>query len=432
MTAERDGAPLRVERALRLMPRLESLAPLRALLLSAAASDQRRAWCSSARYLTLGKRSVEPRQLRGLLDGLLRRTALHLAEQYATATAALDHYGRGDSGAAVAVLLSAGAREERTGRLAAARAWYAAALDLAEGLTERRPEIAALLAFGAVEGRSGRFADSARACQRGLVLAEAEGDHCDAIGACRALGDVAHAHGNFAGARAWYARGLQHAGAGEHGALAGSLHLRLAALALDEGDTDAAAKALRRARGSPCQDRDVVVRARLLCMQGTLHEALGDRSAASDYREALLWALRAAETPEVELSIRLQIARHHLNAGRILEAEAEMRRAEERALRGELAPWLVRVYVLMGQASGTARDENGFVFFEQAIETCRALECTPLLEVEAYRAYGAFCETLGDAEAARGYHERVRELLSSLDAGLDPSRLAACALFATA
>ena len=117
--------PLRVEQALRLVPHVESLAPLRALLLSASRPDEDRIWSSSAAYLTLGKRGVVPSELRSRLSDVLQGIRDHLAKQYEAAITALDGVRKGEAAGAVAALLEAGAREERGGRLAAARAWYA-------------------------------------------------------------------------------------------------------------------------------------------------------------------------------------------------------------------------------------------------------------------------------------------------------------------
>src|ERR1043166_4218204 len=53
--------PVRVERALGLLPDLEVLNPLRGLLVSISRPDERTMWSSSGPYLTLGKRSEERR-----------------------------------------------------------------------------------------------------------------------------------------------------------------------------------------------------------------------------------------------------------------------------------------------------------------------------------------------------------------------------------
>ena len=56
-------------------------------------------------------------------------------------------------------------------------------------------------------------------------------------------------------------------------------------------------------------------------------------------------------------------------------------------------------------------DENGFVFFEQAIELCRSGEPALRLEADVYREYARFRMTMGDDAEARAYLERARELL---------------------
>ncbi len=421
---EADKAPpLRVEQALRLVPRSELLAPLRALLVSASRPDERRAWSSSAPYLTFAKRGVELPVLRIRLDMLLRNATRHMSEQYEAALTVLDRFGRGEPGASVTALLDAGRREERIGRPAAARAWYAVALELAESLPDRRPEVGALLLVAAIDRQSGAFADAARRYQRSLALAEAEPEDASALRACIALGAIALMLGNFGGARAWYTRGLRRAQGTELPAMTGRVLLQLAELALLEGRIEEAPDLFGRARTCFRPEQDAADLARLLRTQGLLHEKLGDRSAAADYREALMWALKVTDAPELELSIRLHLARLHFRGDRALEAEEEMRRAEQHALAEGLSAWLVRVYVLMGDARARARDEQGFVFFEQAIELCHSIECASLLEAGAYRAYGDFREALGDQDAARAYFERGSEILKSLGAGVDPAAL---------
>ena len=71
-------APVRVEKALGLMPELEALDPLRALLVSIARPDERALWSSSGPYLTLGKRGVQPDELRRRMPEAFHRITEHL------------------------------------------------------------------------------------------------------------------------------------------------------------------------------------------------------------------------------------------------------------------------------------------------------------------------------------------------------------------
>ncbi|HEX5137829.1 MAG TPA: hypothetical protein VFY93_12705 [Planctomycetota bacterium] len=408
-----------MEQALRLVPALESLAPLRAFMVSVSRPDQQ-GWSSSAAYMTMGKRGVEPSALRSRLDVLLEQVSRQLAEQYEAAISVIDQCQRGRMSQAVAVLLEAGARERRAGRLSAAQAWYSVALSIAEGLPDRRPEIATLLSLGALDRHDGAFPGAARKYQRCLALAEAEGDDSGALDAVTGLGEIAAVLGNTAGARAWCTRGLRQAQAGDHRVMMGRMFRQFAILALREGDLREARIALLRARSCFHLDEDAADLARVLQTHGALHEAMPDRNAAAaDYREALMWTLLDQSTPDLELSIRLSLARLHIRAEHFLDAEGEMRRAEERAIEEGIPFWLVRIYVQMGVARGKAHDPDGFVFFEQALELCRSLERTSLLEAEAYRAYGEFHEALGDAETAAACFERAARILEPLGATLE-------------
>src|SRR5439155_891693 len=91
--------PVRVERALGLLPDLEVLNPLRGLLVSISRPDERTMWSSSGPYLTLGKRGVQPEELRRHLPPLLHRIAGHMRALYDAYAEALECQQRGDGGA---------------------------------------------------------------------------------------------------------------------------------------------------------------------------------------------------------------------------------------------------------------------------------------------------------------------------------------------
>ena len=50
--------PVRVEKALALLPEIEALGPLRALLVSISRPDERALWSSSGPYLKIGRAHV--------------------------------------------------------------------------------------------------------------------------------------------------------------------------------------------------------------------------------------------------------------------------------------------------------------------------------------------------------------------------------------
>jgi len=418
--------PVRVERALGLLPDLEVLAPLRALLVSISRPDERTMWSSSGPYLTLGKRGVQPDELRRRLPPLFHRIAGHVAALYNAYAEALECQQRSDGAGAAAALVKAGHSEEKVGRLAQARTWYEDALAVAEGLQDRRPELEALRSLGEVCLALGRYPEAARHFQRSLALSETEFDQASAIVACEGLGDAALAQGEWAGAEAWYGRGLRLAEAARDDRGMGRLQRSLAALARKQGDLTTADAHLRRARDLVESAGAADEMAQVLNAQGQLDAQLGRHAAASaTYREALAWAQRAPRDTGLEVSIRLNLAELQLETGRFLEAEGELRRAEQAAIAANLIRRLVQIYTLMGKLRGQQLDDTGFVFFEQAIELSRALERSPAIEARVYLEYGLFKNQLGQHEEARAYLERAREIFELLGEAPDLERVEA-------
>jgi len=407
--------PVRVEKALGLLPELEALAPLRALLVSVSRPDERSLWSSSGPYLTLGKWGIQPDELRQRMPVAFHRITEHLQALYKAYVEALECQQRGDGSGAVKALVKAGRLEENVGRLIQAREWYEVALRVAEALQDRRPEVESLGLLGHLCGVLARYPEGARYFQRALALAEAEFDQPGAIAACEGLGDAALAQGEFAGANAWYARGSRLAEASGDSLRMGRLERRRGVLARRQGDLARAGEHLRRAREAleavgAADDIALVLNA-----QGQLEAQQGRHgAAAAAYREALAWAQRAPRDAGIEIAIRLHLAELHLEAERFLEAEEEMRRAEQLAIAGNVTRRLVQIYALMGQLRGRQHDETGFVFFEQAIELCRIFERSPAVGAQVYVEYGLFSRRLGQREEARVYLERAREIFESL------------------
>src|SRR2546430_3548463 len=96
----------------------------------------------------------------------------------------------------------------------------------------------------------------------------------------------------------------------------------------------------------------------LLNTQGQLEAQLGRPQAASGaYREALAWLQRAPRDAGLEVTVRLNLAELHLEAGRFLDGEEEMRRAEQVAIAGNLTGRLAQIYTLIFfQAEDGIRD----------------------------------------------------------------------------
>ena len=404
---------LRVEQALRLLPEVDVLAPLRAFLISTSRTRQDEPWQAEP-YSTIGKRRLQASDLRGVVPRAIDRVSEHLTALYEAAVDALQSEQRGDLASSALALIRAGALEERVGRYAQAHQWYSHALGIAEELRDRRPEIAALRQLARLEMTRGHLDESGRAFQRSHALAEAEMDAAGAAEACLGLGEVAVVLGQWQGAEAWLTRGLKHAA--EQPLLRARLTLSWGEVARRRGEFVAAAERMQRARRTFEEIGDPEGAIRAIHAQGTLaasRESWAD--ALSLYREALQRAREAHDDPSLEMAIRLSLCRLQVETTQLPQAEDEIRRAEELAIANNLSRLLAHLYVIMGRLRGTQGDENGFVFFEKALELCGGLEPSPRLEAEVYLEYARFRLLLEDRDSARAYLERAREIFDLLD-----------------
>ncbi|MFI5235900.1 MAG: hypothetical protein ACHQXA_09330, partial [Gemmatimonadales bacterium] len=183
---------------------------------------------------------------------------------------------------------------------------------------------------------------------------------------------------------------------------------------------------LRRARERFEPLGNAMEMASTLDAQGRVESDVGRHAAAiATYRESLAWARRSQANGALESAIRLHLAELLLSMGRTLDAEEEMRRAEQLAIAHHASGRLVRIYVLMGILRGREGDEAGFVFFEQALALCRTFERPPALEAEVYRQYGQFKHRLGQGQEAVAFLERAQELFEVAGGGASLERVRA-------
>jgi tetratricopeptide (TPR) repeat protein len=403
--------PLRVEQALRLLPDVDVLAPLRALLV--ASSRRRQEPAATEPYATVGKRVLHPAGLRAQISQVLARVVGHLTRIYDAALDALEAEQRGDMTAAVRALLRAAEGEEEAGRFAHLEQWCTHVLRIAEELRDRRPEIAALRQAARLETARGHLGDAARAYQRSLALAEAEMDPVGVALACEGLGNLALARSEWRGAESWFRRGLRYEASDP--LLGARLTFGLAEVERGRHDVAAAQELFRSAHAMFEAIPDEPGAVRVVHAEGLLAAAAGDTGVAlGKYLEALQRLERAGGSPPLELAVRLSLCELHLESGQLPAAEDEGRRGEDLAIRHDLPRHLARFYVAMGKLRGKRSDESGFVFFEQALEICHGREPAPRLEMEVLVEYARFRAALGGHEEARDCIERAREIADLL------------------
>ncbi|HEX7939021.1 MAG TPA: tetratricopeptide repeat protein [Gemmatimonadaceae bacterium] len=418
------NGPLRVERALKLLPSVEAVEPLRILLLSIGEPDAARLWSSAGPYQTVGKRSVDVDALRTRVANMLPRVAEHVSTLYESYLKALQAWHAGDGATAALALAAAGDAERATRRKRQAISWYEVAFHVASELTEREPEIAVLARLGDINIAIGNSADAARYFQRLLVLAEAGFDHDAVILACHGLGRAAIARQHWEGAVAWCMRGLRHAAGGDYPLYTAQLEASLALAAWHQGNIDEAQQRLRHAR-DVCEIIDAAEEmARVLATRGRVELGLGKADAAvASLREALAWTRRPNVPAALRVDTSIALADAHVAAGNMGEAERELRSAEQLAVDGRLTDRLVDVYVAMGKLCGARDDETGFVFFEQAIALCMITSTGHALEGRVYEEYGVFRQRFGQRDEAQAHYERAVTLFEAAGDEVSISRL---------
>jgi hypothetical protein len=407
------SAQLRVERALRLLPAVEALEPLRALLLSVAQTDDARRWSSSGPYETVGKRALDVESLRRRVDALLPRVAAHVTTLFGAYVRALQATEDGDGTAAALALADAGDEERASRRLIQAQAWYDVAFRIATELSDRRAEIDILARLGDVSLALDRPADAGRYFQRLLVLAEAGFDHESVIRACLGLCQAALARHQNDGARAWSLRGLRQAAGGNYPHRTVQLEHAMSVAAWRSGDIDDARERLGRARDMGEALDAPAEMARILLTRGYIERDLRKPAdSVATLREALAWARRTSE-PALRVEVAVALAEAHVSAGHLVDAERELRGAEQFAIEERAADGLVSVYIAMGKLCAIKNDETGFVFFEQAIELCRMTAASAVVEGRASEEYGRFRQRFGQRDEAHAHFERSARLFES-------------------
>ncbi|MFI5231148.1 MAG: hypothetical protein ACHQSE_01425 [Gemmatimonadales bacterium] len=178
---------MKIERALGLLPAIDAMPSVRALLLSTDTAGVAGALRIGVND-TVGKRDITAEELRERMRPEFERVVAHLASLYEAYFSAVEALDGGAPEAAVRSLVTAGQGEQAVGRVEQAEVWYQAALGVAEGLVDRKPEIETLLALGALTRWLDFYDDSTRRYRRALVLAESVFDMPSAISACVGLG----------------------------------------------------------------------------------------------------------------------------------------------------------------------------------------------------------------------------------------------------
>ncbi|CAA9365914.1 MAG: hypothetical protein AVDCRST_MAG68-4842 [uncultured Gemmatimonadetes bacterium] len=406
---------LLVERALALVPLSDEFLPLSDALIGASHADREKLWARSGAYATVGKRVLEADRLEGLVPAILVRAQERMQRLFALVIEAVRLQGEGDAAGAAHALVRAGEVEEGERRLEQAQQIYRLALEISKDLRDKGPQILALRRLGRSARAEGKLDAAADWYRQSHELSVAQRDEAGQAVACQGLGNVCDDRGERPEARSWYERGLEIARRLDDPALEWPFYTNLSVLAMLEGRLPLAERLLERARqrieATGAEDPLVF----WLNNRGLLLLEGGDAaSAEAVFRDAL------ARRPEAgwEVILRVNLGNALVPQGRLLEAQDEARRAEEIAILNRFVSDLVDVYLLLGSVARAQRDEEGFVFYEQALRVCRERAMPRKSEAGILHDYGLLHARCARPAEARAYLEAAAEIYRAL--GLAP------------
>lgn len=401
---------LLVERALALVPDYEDFLPLSDALIGASRVDADKQWARSGAYATVGKRVVDTARVEEMVRVRLDRSQQRLRELFDLVLGAIREQQAGNPATAAEMLVQAGEMEETARRLDKAERIYRMALGISQDLREKEPHVLALRRLARTARTAGRLDEAWGWYEQSFQLAAGALDVEGQVIACQGMGNVAHDRGEREPARSWWEQGLQLAAGLDQPALEWPLYMNLSALSMLEGDLAESERLLDRARERMEQAGAPDARMFWLNNRGLLLLEHGDSAAAEAvFREAL-----AGAEGHWELTMRVNLGEALRGQARLLEAEDEARRAEEVAIVHRLVPDLIDVYTLLGSIARDRCDEEGFVFYEQALRVCHERALPRKTEAAILHGYGQLHLACDRPEEGRGYLEAARDVYRAL------------------
>jgi tetratricopeptide (TPR) repeat protein len=401
---------LLVERALALVPDYEEFLPLSDAVIGASRVDLEKVWARSGAYATVGTRVVDPARVDELMRTLLEKSQQRLREMFDLVLGAIREQQGGNAATAAEMLIRAGEMEEGDRRLEKADRIYRMALGISRDLRNPEPQTLALRRLGRTARALGKLDEAWSWYEQSYQLATDAMDVEGQVIACQGLGNVCDDRGERDRSRLWWERGLETAAGLDRPHLEWPLYINLSVLSTLQGDLPEAERLLTRARERMERTGSPGANIYLLNTRGLLLLEAGDLPGA----EAVFREAAAEARDRWELTVRVNLGDVLVKQGRWLEAADEARRAEELAVVHRLVPDLVDVYNLLGSIARERCDEEGFVFYEQALRVCHERGLPRNTEAAVLHGYGRLHCACGRPEEGRGYLEAARDVYRDL------------------
>lgn len=411
-----------MERALEALPDADALAPLREALIALSQADQALAWAASGDYATLDKRLAALDVLEARVPELAEQVRERAERVFRHAVAALRALEEGEAAAAARALVAAGEAEEAERRFEQAESFFEKARELGRRARDRTAEALALRRLARVARARGELERAHALYRQSYEIAEAMGDVEGIVVACQGLGNVHVDRGLWEPARAWYARGLERIAHAPPSRLHWQLYNNLAIVALRTGDLAQSEGWLERMREAIETTGDEVGIAYLENGRGQLLLARGRfAEAEAAYRRAVA----GADDARARTHYLLNLGAALLRQARLPDAERAVRQAEELAITRRVVDALPEAYRALGSIARARGDANGFLFFEQALETCRTHRLPEVQLAATQHEYGLWEEAMGQAEAAAARFAEAMNIYRQLGFRMEMERAAA-------
>lgn len=412
------SSDLTVQEVLRLLPDQEELEDLRTAIVRAGVPDPAMEWSRSGAFATIDKRVVDPFRLEEAIDEAQHAFELHAARLFSSYRTLLRAYAAGRHAEVVEELVSIAERKELSGLFPSARRYLEAALALAAPLGDKRPQVLTLRRLGRVCRAAGELNESIRHYERSAELARDAGDVRGRATASMGAGYVRALQGRWSDAERDHQEALEliDAAGGDDLVLErGHVYNNLGYIAARRSRLDDAEEWLARAMSvweEVFSPSDLAVCHHCMAL---VRKARGEWEGAREhYRAALDLALPAP----LRAGIAIDMADLLLQASDIEAAEAWGRIAEEEAISSRSPYLLGRVYQVRGNVAREAGDEDGFTFYEKALEIARERGLR-LLEGETLVDYSRLRSLMGERDEARSYLERAREIFDDIGAAAE-------------
>ncbi|HZG41353.1 MAG TPA: tetratricopeptide repeat protein, partial [Longimicrobium sp.] len=319
-------------------------------------------------------------------------------------------------------LLRLGEQHEGAGRARGAEQCYRAALALSLPLPDKSLQMLVLRRLGRVALSLAQFLDATSYYERSAELARDSGDVRAEVAARTGAANVNMHQGRWPDAERVYreALGLAETLESRESTLElgqlynnlGNATTRIGELATAEEWLDSAL-AVWNAVDSPTDH------AVCLMNLGHLRENQGRLTETREAYEAAL----ALPIPSAFKSLAAaDLAGVYLAEGYVTLAEEMARLAEEHAIAATSPYTLGYLYRNRGNLARARGDEDGFTFFEKALEIARD-KGYPYLEAETLADYAELRRRSGGTEEAAAYLERARDIFNELGAVRDAARV---------